>query len=138
MTRSTNHAVQHFIAAHSIVHRVHTHQSQESIAAVQNKAKDWIKQMHPKLFGGNQDQFFIINMDQTPIFFCMLLKTTIEASGAQTVTVHIFTNSMVRVTVAVTVTASGHMLLPLFFAINRIILRLCAMELSCLKPFVMH
>ena len=44
----------------------------------------------------------------------MLPRTTLEASGAQTVNVHTSTSSTMQVTVAVTVTASGDMLPPLF------------------------
>ena len=80
--RAKDHAVQHFIASHGIVHQIHTQPSQEYHVTVQNKAEDWIEQMHHRLFGVNQDQRFIINMDQTPIFFSMLPRTTLEASGA--------------------------------------------------------
>jgi hypothetical protein len=68
-SRAKDHAVQCFVAAHGIVHQVHTHQSQESHIAVQSKAKDWIDQIRPRLFGVNCNQRFIINMDQTQFSF---------------------------------------------------------------------
>ena len=49
-----------------------------------------------------------------PNVFSILPRATLEASGAQTVNVHTSTSSTMQVTVAVTVTASGDMLPPLF------------------------
>jgi hypothetical protein len=54
------------------------------------------------------------HMDQTPIFFYMLPRTTLNVSGARTVHVRTCTASTMRVTVSLTVTASGDMLAPLF------------------------
>jgi hypothetical protein len=82
MVCAKDHAVWRFVASHGIVHCMHTHQSQKSIAAVQNRASDWIEQMCPLLSGGNQDHQLIINMDQTPKFFSMQPRTMLEASGA--------------------------------------------------------
>lgn len=110
--RAKDHAIRRFVAAHGLVHRVHTHQSQESITQVREKAVDWIRQARQRLVG--RDQRFIINMDQTPIFFSMLPRTTLETSGARSVNVRTSTGSTMRVTVAVTVTASGLMLPPFF------------------------
>jgi hypothetical protein len=66
-----------FVATHGIVHCVHTHVSQETGNAVVTKATDWMAQSRPILVG--RDHRFIINMDQTPIFFTMLRRTTLEA-----------------------------------------------------------
>ena len=52
-------------------------------------------------------------MDQTPVFFSMVPRTTLDHVGARTVNVRTSTNSTMRVTVAVTVTSSGKMLPPL-------------------------
>jgi DDE superfamily endonuclease len=54
---------------------------------------------------------FVINMDQTGVFFCMTRKTTIAKRGTKTVKV--WTTDKNRCTLAVTVTASGRMLRPL-------------------------
>jgi hypothetical protein len=52
-------------------------------------------------------------MDQTPIFFLMTPKTTLQTRGSKTVSVHTSSDSTKRITVAVSVTASGSMLPPL-------------------------
>ena len=49
-------------------------------------------------------------MDQTPIFFTITPRTTLNTVGACTVNVRTSTSSTMRVTVAVTVSASGKML----------------------------
>jgi transposase-like protein len=112
--RAKDQAIRRFVKSHNLVHRVHTHQSQENIADVQDRATDWIQQMRPILIGEHRQQRFIINMDQTPIFFSLLPRTTLELSGARTVNLRTSTSSTMRVTVAVTVAADGFMLTPLF------------------------
>ena len=113
-TRAKECAMRRFIKSHGIVHRVHTHQSQKNHNEVRGEAEDWIQQMRPMLVGANRDPRFILNMDQTPIFFSMLPRTTLDNSGARTINVRTSTGSTIRVTVAVTVTAAGDMLEPLF------------------------
>ncbi len=49
-------------------------------------------------------------MDQTPVFFSMESKTTLELAGVKTVHMQSSTSDTKRATVAVTVTASGHQL----------------------------
>jgi hypothetical protein len=63
--------------------------------------------------GGNRDRRFIINMDQTPVFFSMSSKRTFEVIGKKTIHIRTSTNDTKRVTVAVTITADGT-LLPSF------------------------
>ena len=104
------HAVRRFVKSHKLVHRVCTHESQRSPAAVEEEAIDWLTRIRPQLIGNNRDQRFIINMDQTPIFFTMVPRTTLNVSGAKTINLRTSTSSSMRVTAAITVTASGHQL----------------------------
>ena len=108
--RAKDQAIRRFVASHGLVHRVHTHQSQRSMNEVRAEAQDWIQQIRARLAGDHRDHRFIINMDQTPIFFSMLPRTTLNASGARTVNVRTSTSSTMRVTAAVTVTADGGLL----------------------------
>lgn len=110
--RAKDQAVRRFIAKHSLVHRVHTHQSQRSMEEVREEAKDWMEQARLRLFGRNLD--YVLNMDQTPIFFSCVPRTTLETAGSRTVNIRTSTTSTMRVTVAVTVTASGKMLPSMF------------------------
>jgi hypothetical protein len=81
---------------------------------MQVEAQTWMEKVRPLVSDSNCDQRFVINMDQTPIFFCMLPRTTLERIGSRTVNVRTPTASTLRVTVAVTITANGDMLPPLF------------------------
>ncbi len=53
---------------------------------------------------------YILNMDQTPVFFSMESKTTLDLAGLKTIHMQSSTSDTKRATVAVTVTASGHQL----------------------------
>jgi DDE superfamily endonuclease len=110
--RAKDMSIRRFVAANGIVHRVQTHVSQETGDAVITKATDWMAQIRPILVG--RDHRFIINMDQTPIFFSMQRRTTLEALGTRSVNVRTSGGQTMRVTVAATVTASGAVLPPLF------------------------
>lgn len=111
--RAKDQIIRRFVKSHGLVHRVHTHESQKAPAEVHSAAKDYILSIRPMLTGNFRNQKFILNMDQTPVFFSMLPRTTLNESGARTVNVRTSTNSTMRVTVAVCVTASGEMLKPL-------------------------
>ena len=56
---------------------------------------------------------FIINMDQTPVYFSMHSKKTLSKIGLRTVPILTSTNDTCCVTVAVMITASGDQLLPM-------------------------
>ncbi len=68
--------------------------------------------MCPIVSDGNCNLRFVINMDQTPVYFSMNAKRTFEVVGKKTVHICTMTNDTKRVTVAVTITADGT-LLPL-------------------------
>jgi hypothetical protein len=52
-----------------------------------------------------RDRRFILNMDQTPVFFCMTRKKTLEVISVRTVHIRTLTNDTKRATVAVTIAA---------------------------------
>ena len=53
-------------------------------------------------------------MDQTPIFFSVVPNTTLNRVGDRSVNVHSSSSSTMHVTVALTVTAPGGLLPPMF------------------------
>ena len=55
----------------------------------------------------HHDQRFILNMDQTPVYFSMNANRTLEVVGVKTVHVRTSTHDTKRATVAVTITAAG-------------------------------
>ena len=70
--------------------------------------------IRPKLQLQCRSKAFILNMDQTPIPFTFNSKSTLEGVGARTVHVRKSTNDTKCATAAITITASGKMLAPLF------------------------
>jgi hypothetical protein len=98
--------------ANNLVIHSKMHQAQKTRYAMEEIGRDFIASMVPRLVEAGRDQRFIINMDQTPVFFSMTPKTTLQVRGSKTVSVRVSSDSTKRITVAVTVTASGSMLPP--------------------------
>ncbi len=67
-------AVKHFVCAHSFVYRMGTHLSQCKPDEVEAEAKDYMRLIRLFLIGPHRDLHFIINMDQTPVYFAMSAK----------------------------------------------------------------
>ncbi len=61
--------VKHFLHAHSFSYRMGTHTLQRPPAEVESGAFDCMRFMRVIVSGGNRDRHFIINMDQTPVYF---------------------------------------------------------------------
>jgi hypothetical protein len=61
-----------------------THTSQCSPAKVESKASDFMQFMRCIVSGGNHDWRFVINMDQTPVYFLINVKQTLEVVGKKT------------------------------------------------------
>ena len=54
-------------------------------------------------------------MDQTPIFFSMVPNTTLNHVGDRSINICLSSGSTMHATVALTVTAAGGLLPPMFF-----------------------
>ena len=91
-----------------------THEAQKHPRETQDLVEKFIVTMHPFLSQSNQDKRFIINMDQTPIFFSMVPNTMLNHVGDRSVNVHSSSSSTMRITVALTVTSAGGLLPPMF------------------------
>lgn len=105
--------VRRILRSNRIVIRAKTHQAQRAPQEMHDEAKFYITGMRPSVSMANRDQKWIINMDQTPVYFSMVPNTTLEEEGARSVNVRSSSGSTMRVTVAVTVTAAGGTLTPL-------------------------
>jgi hypothetical protein len=103
-------AVKRFVCAHSFVYRMGTHLSQRPPEEVSVEAKDYMHLIRPFLVGPHRDRRFIINMDQTPVYFAMNAKRTLELVGTKTIHVRTSTHDTKRATLAVTITADGTVL----------------------------
>jgi hypothetical protein len=87
------------------------HALQRPLAKVESKAFDFMQFMCCIVSSGNCDRRFVIYIDQTPVYFTMNAKRTLEVVGKKTIHISTSTNNMKRVTVGVTIMADG-MLLP--------------------------
>ena len=66
------------------------HVSQRHPLETQEEALYFDKFIFPYVVGSHQDPNYVLNMDQTPIFFSMTPGTTLEQVGAISVNVRIF------------------------------------------------
>ena len=105
--------VRHFVKAQGLAHCLGTHESQKAPKETQIEVLDFMEVICPKLQLQCCNKAFILNMDQTPILLIFNSKTKLEVVGARTVHVCKSTNDTKCTTAAITVTASGKMLLPL-------------------------
>ena len=96
-----------------LTHHMAKHTAQRPPGEVSDKAKGHLNVMVPIVNDVNRDPGFTLNMDQTPMWYAMTAKGTIEHRGAPTVNIHTATGNGRRVTVAVTITASEHQLLSM-------------------------
>ena len=99
-----------FLDRCSLVYRMGTKESQRPPNEVSAEALDFIEYARAAVAG--RDKRFVMNMDQTPVYFSMHSKRTLEKKGVRTVNVLTSTNDTRRVTVAATITASGDQLTP--------------------------
>jgi hypothetical protein len=81
--RAKDLAVRRFLASNKIVLRAVTHECQRPPEALRQEAKDFIDFVKPTLTGVNRCERYILNMDQTPIFFtCHRVElSTLQARG---------------------------------------------------------
>ncbi len=76
------------------------------------EASNYMHLPHPLLYGPHCNWRFILNMDQTPVYFSMSSKKMLEVVGASTVFIRMLLKDTRRATVAVTIAGDGT-LLPL-------------------------
>jgi hypothetical protein len=103
-------AAKRFMRAHLLVYQMGTHQTQRKPEEVAVVALDYMNLIRALLLGPHRDRRFILNMDQTPVYFCMTRKKTLDVVGVKTVHIHTSTSNTKRATVAVTIAADGTVL----------------------------
>jgi hypothetical protein len=86
------------------------HTSQRPPAEVESEAFDFMRFVRVIVSGGNHDWCFIMNMDQTLVYFSTSSKQTLDLIGNKTIHIRTSTNDTKRVTMAVTITADGTLL----------------------------
>ena len=84
-SRSKDQIVRRFLASNKITLRSVTHTCQRPPDAVVNEAMSFIQQVREKVVGLNRQQKYILNMDQTPVFFDMPSGKTLNQVGKESV-----------------------------------------------------
>jgi hypothetical protein len=102
--------VKRWLVAHSMRYQMGTHTLQCAPAEVESKALNHMAYMHRIILGSNRNRRFILNMDQTPVYFLMSTKRTLEVIGKKTIHICTSTNDTKRATMAVTIAADGTLL----------------------------
>jgi hypothetical protein len=85
---------------HLLVYHMGTHQTQHKPNKVATEALDYMNLIRALLMGPHRNRCFILNMDQTPVYFCMTQKKTLEVVGVKTVHIHMSTSDTKRATVS--------------------------------------
>ena len=100
--------ISRFLVKHNLTHRVITHKAHHSeTLAKELKALKFLEYIHPHMADGSRHPDYIINMDQTPVWHAMDSSRTIDRVGVRNVSMRTSNNDSKRVTVAVSITASG-------------------------------
>ena len=99
--------VSRFLQRNQLTHCVATHKAQRCPGEVRDEAHAHLEVQVPRLNDPPRHQDWIMNMDQTPVYQSMDEGRTIDMVGARTVNLRTSANDSQRVTVAVTITASG-------------------------------
>ena len=73
--------VRRLLRSHSIVIHSKTHQAQRHPKEMVDEAKHFVSRVTPLLASPNRDQRYIINMNQTPVFFSMVPNKTLHVAG---------------------------------------------------------
>jgi hypothetical protein len=79
----------HFVRAHSLVYQMGMHICQHKPEEVEAEASNFMCHICPLLFDPHRDRHFILNMDQTPVYFLMSTKKTLELVGKNHPYLHI-------------------------------------------------
>ncbi len=103
-------AVSRVMAKNNLTHRMSTHAAQRPPEEVVQEALGYLEVIVPIVNDVNRSPEFTANMDQTPMWHAMSQKGTIDTIGKRTINVRTSVGDLKRVTVAVTITASGHQL----------------------------
>ena len=90
-----------------------THVAQKAPSESMGDAHDYMEVTRPKMLEPCCHQDYVLNMDQTPVPFSYDPKSTLELVGRRAVHVRKSTSDTNRATLALTVTASGNVLIPL-------------------------
>jgi hypothetical protein len=105
-------AMRRFLKKNNLVYHIGTHVSQKAPELAAADVSNFVKVIRPFLHGPSHHPSFILNMDQTPVYYSMHEKHTLAKKGDWTVNVHTSQKEMEHITVAVMISAAGDLLAP--------------------------
>ena len=114
MTKTINareKVVNRFTKQMGLTHRAATHPAQKDHHETEEESRHFIEMMRDKV--ADKDPVLTLNTDQTPVPFSFHATKTLEKKGTKTIHVRSSTSDTKRVTLAVTIDASGGMLPPM-------------------------
>ena len=79
------HAVRRVLQRHNIVYRQVTHESQKAPQETIETATEFMESVRSRMESGFHHQDYILNMDETLIYFDMALPRTLAVAGSRTV-----------------------------------------------------
>ena len=105
--------VERWVKKSPFVNRMGTRESQRDPKDIAQEGMDFIVNIaRPLVSTPDRHEDYIINMDQTPIYFSQQSNRTLEVLGARTVHIRRANNDTKRCTYAAAITASGLVLTP--------------------------
>ena len=104
--------IQRWVKKSPFVMRNGTHECQRDPRETHGEATDWIEYIRPFVMQPNRHEDFILNMDQTPVYFTLNENRTLDVFGTRSVPIRKSTKDTRRATFAPTITASGKTLKP--------------------------
>jgi hypothetical protein len=105
-------AVERFVKKHGLVYRLGTRESQHTKQEVDEEARTWLEDVQKKLEQPQYSQDYVLNMDQTAVYYSMQAKRTLSKQGQRTIFIRKAKDDSKRATAAFTITASGLQLQP--------------------------
>jgi hypothetical protein len=103
-------AISCFMAKNGLIHCMATHTAQRLPQEICNEAHGFLQEIVPIITDGNQPLAFTLNMVQNQVNHAMNPNDTINRRGMRTINLRTVGGDSRQVTVAVTITASGHQL----------------------------
>jgi hypothetical protein len=100
------------VRKYSLVYWLGTHESQRTREEVDQEARTWLEDMREKLEQPQYSQDYILNMDQSAVYFSVHAKRTLSPQGQWTIFIRKAKDDSKRATAAFTITVSGLQLQP--------------------------
>jgi hypothetical protein len=86
-------AIKRFVRAHLMVYQMGMQLCQRKMEEDEVEASNYMRLICPLLLGPHCNRRFILNMDQTPVYFSMSTKRMLELVGKKTIHIRMSANN---------------------------------------------